>query len=98
MIRTLFALALVLALSPVASAKKSGAQADKMTSCNAAASAQDLKGDARKTFMSECLKGPAGEKKLTAQQQKMKDCNATAKEKALKGAERKAFMSTCLKK
>jgi|WetSurMetagenome_2_1015567.scaffolds.fasta_scaffold507147_2 hypothetical protein len=31
-------------------------QQDKMTTCNAAASAKNLTGDARKSFMSECLK------------------------------------------
>ena len=33
------------------------AQQEKMKSCNADATAKGLKGDARKTFMSECLKG-----------------------------------------
>src|SRR5262245_20461965 len=33
------------------------AQQKRMTSCNAEATAQDLKGDARKTFMSDCLSG-----------------------------------------
>jgi psiF repeat len=32
-------------------------QQEKMTACNKAASAKRLKGDDRKTFMSECLKG-----------------------------------------
>jgi len=32
-------------------------QQQKMKSCNADATAKGLKGDARKTFMSECLKG-----------------------------------------
>ncbi|HXZ47381.1 MAG TPA: PsiF family protein [Usitatibacter sp.] len=32
-------------------------QQDKMKSCNAEASKKDLKGDERKKFMSECLKG-----------------------------------------
>jgi hypothetical protein len=31
-------------------------QQDKMATCNAAASAKNLTGDARKAFMSDCLK------------------------------------------
>ncbi|MHC8404463.1 MULTISPECIES: PsiF family protein [unclassified Pseudomonas] len=77
------------------------AQQNKMTTCNADATAKSLKGDERKAFMSTCLKAaPAAndDKVLTAQQQKMKTCNADAATKALKGDERKAFMSDCLKK
>ena len=70
------------------------AQQEKMTSCNADASAKALKGDERKAFMSNCLKKDVP----TAQQEKMKTCNADATTKALKGDERKAFMSDCLKK
>lgn len=66
------------------------AQQEKMKTCNAEATAQTLKGDERKAFMSKCLK--------TTQQEKMKICNADATTKALKGDERKAFMSDCLKK
>ena len=72
------------------------AQQNKMTACNAEASAKTLKGDARKAFMSSCLKAkPAA---AMTQQEKMKTCNATAATQALKGDERKAFMSDCLKK
>ena len=72
------------------------AQQNKMTACNAEASAKTLKGDARKAFMSSCLKAkPAA---AMTQQEKMKTCNATAPTQALKGDARKAFMSDCLKK
>ena len=72
------------------------AQQNKMTSCNADASAKTLKGDERKAFMSACLKAkPAG---AATQQEKMKTCNATAGTQALKGDARKAFMSDCMKK
>lgn len=78
------------------------AQQNKMTTCNADATAKSLKGDERKNFMSTCLKAaPAANddgKVLTPQQQKMKTCNADAATKALKGDERKVFMSDCLKK
>ncbi|MCK8665678.1 PsiF family protein [Pseudomonas azerbaijanoccidens] len=77
-------------------------QQNKMTTCNAEATAKTLKGDERKAFMSNCLKAtPAANDAgtaLTPQQQKMKTCNADAATKALKGDERKAFMSDCLKK
>lgn len=70
------------------------AQQNKMTSCNADASTQSLKGDERKAFMSQCLKAAP----VQTQQEKMKTCNATATTQALKGDARKAFMSDCLKK
>jgi hypothetical protein len=69
------------------------AQQEKMTTCNADATAKALKGDERKAFMSNCLKA-----KPATQQEKMTTCNADATAKALKGDERKAFMSNCLKK
>jgi psiF repeat len=76
------------------------AQQAKMTSCNADAKTKALTGDARKTFMSDCLKAApaAAAKPVTAQQQKMKDCNADPQAKTLTGDARKTFMSTCLKK
>ncbi|MGX0893936.1 hypothetical protein AB7M22_005944 [Pseudomonas sp. ADAK2 TE3594] len=77
------------------------AQQNKMTTCNADATAKSLKGDERKAFMSTCLKAaPAADaaKPMTPQQEKMKTCNADAATQALKGDARKAFMSDCLKK
>ncbi|HJR30378.1 MAG TPA: PsiF family protein [Pseudomonas sp.] len=77
------------------------AQQNKMTTCNADATAKSLKGDERKAFMSTCLKAaPAADaaKPLTPQQEKMKTCNADAATQALKGDARQAFMSECLKK
>jgi hypothetical protein len=72
------------------------AQQQKMKDCNAQATAKQLKGNDRQTFMAQCLKAGASEHQLTAQQQKMKDCNAQAAEKHLKGKDRKSFMSQCL--
>lgn len=69
-------------------------QQEKMKTCNADATAQSLKGDARKAFMSTCLKKQVPQ----TQQEKMKTCNADATAKVLKGDERKTFMSECLKK
>ncbi|WP_333901663.1 phosphate starvation-inducible protein PsiF [Enterobacter wuhouensis] len=76
-------------------------QQQRMTTCNQQATAKTLKGDARKTYMSDCLKNGAskpGEKSLTPQQQKMRECNAQATQQMLKGDDRSKFMSACLKK
>ena len=62
-------------------------QQEKMTVCNADATAKSLKGDERKMFMSNCLKTEPA----------VPDCNADATGKLLKGDERKAFMSECLR-
>lgn len=68
------------------------AQQNKMTTCNK--SAEGMKGDERKAFMSNCLK--KDQPSPMTQQDKMKQCNKDATGK--KGDERKAFMSQCLKK
>lgn len=69
-------------------------QQNRMTTCNADATAKSLKADARKNFMSTCLKATSSG---TPQQQKMKTCNASATGESLKGDARKTFMSDCLK-
>ena len=69
---------------------KMTAQQSKMATCNKDAAAKDLKGDARKTFMSECLSAKP------SQQDKMKTCNKEAGDKKLEGDARKKFMSDCL--
>ena len=71
-------------------------QQQKMKDCNVQAGQKQLKGDARKQFMSECL--GADHSKVASQQQKMKDCNADASKQSLKGDARKQFMSSCLSK
>lgn len=88
-----------------AAAKPLTPQQQKMKDCNADPQAKTLTGDARKAFMSTCLKGgtttaaaaPAAPAKPMTQQEKMKACNADAGAKHLSGDARKAFMSTCLK-
>ncbi|PHX39162.1 phosphate starvation-inducible protein PsiF [Pseudomonas sp. NZIPFR-PS5] len=87
---------LVLGLLLSAQGFAATAQQNKMTTCNADASAKSLKGDERKAFMSSCLK--AAPAPAATQQEKMRTCNATASTQALKGDARKAFMSDCLKK
>jgi psiF repeat len=85
----------VFALSAqAAEEKKPTAQQSKMAACNKDAGDKKLEGDARKTFMKECLSAKADGR--TAQQEKMKACNAGAGDK--KGDERKAFMKECLSK
>ncbi|MDR3412902.1 MAG: PsiF family protein [Formivibrio sp.] len=76
------------------------AQQTKMATCNKDATAKALKGDARKAFMSDCLKAKPASAPVAAptQQEKMKTCNKDAGEKMLKGDARKKFMSECLKK
>lgn len=66
-------------------------QQGKMATCNKEAAAKDLKGDARKQFMSACLSA-----KSPSQQDKMKACNQDAGDKKLAGDARKKFMSECL--
>jgi psiF repeat len=67
-------------------------QQEKMKACSAQAGDQKLEGNARKAFMSDCLKASTP----MSQQDKMKACNKDASAKHLKGEERKTFMSTCL--
>jgi hypothetical protein len=69
------------------------AQQEKMKTCNADATAQQLKGDERQAFMKTCLSG----KQLTPQQQKMSDCSKKAAAQQLAMESRKKFMSECLK-
>jgi hypothetical protein len=80
---------------PTAAQKK---QQERMKDCNEQAGAKKMEGDARKKFMSSCLKsGSAKNDKMTPQQARMKDCNKQASDKKMKGDDRKGFMSACLK-
>ena len=83
------------AAAPMAD-KKPTAQQGKMATCNKDAGEKKLEGDARKTFMKECLS--AKPVAATTQQDKMKMCNKDAGEKKLTGDPRKAFMKECLSK
>lgn len=85
-----------------APAKTLTPQQQRMKDCNAQAG--DKKGDERKAFMSQCLKGgsaaatpAAAPAKPLTQQQKMKNCNVNANNQHLTGDPRKTYMSTCLK-
>lgn len=84
------------------------AQQERMRTCNAEAGTRTLTGDARRTFMSECLAGrmppaaqpaPAARQPSAAQQgqqDRMRSCNATAGQRNLTGAARQTFMTECL--
>lgn len=76
-----------------------GSQQAKINACSEEAGKQDLQGEDREKFISDCLasKPVESEKKLTAQQEKMRECNREAREKSLKGDDRRKFMSGCLK-
>jgi len=80
--------------APTAAQKK---QQERMKDCNEQAGAKKMEGDARKKFMSTCLKGGSAKGEMTPQQARMKDCNKQASDKKMKGDDRKKFMSTCLK-
>lgn len=84
---------------PSATVRPLTAQQERMKSCNADASARQLKGAERKTYMQGCLGGKpaAAATTPTTPQERMQGCNAEAGTKGLKGAARKAFMSSCLK-
>lgn len=89
----------VLLLAACSSSFAATAQQDKMTTCNADAKTKALAGDARKAFMSNCLKAtPAAPAAAETAQDRMRRCNKTAGEQQLLGDTRKTFMSTCLKK
>jgi psiF repeat len=81
---------------PTAAQKK---QQARMKDCNEQAGAKKMEGDARKKYMSSCLRGETDKKgeKMSAQQSRMKDCNKQASDKKMKGDDRKQFMSGCLK-
>jgi hypothetical protein len=69
--------------------EKQVAQRERMKDCNERAGKR--KGDDRKNYLSECLKGADN-----TQQDRMKTCNRDAGAKNMKGEERKKFMSACL--
>jgi hypothetical protein len=77
-------------MASAADEKKANPQQERMKACNSQAG--DKKGDERKAFMSQCLKGGAA---MPMTQQKK--CNADASAKSLNGDDRKTFMSECLK-
>jgi len=109
---TFASIVLVVALASAADEKAPPTHTQRMTQCNAQAGEKHLTGDARKQFMSECLKGHAthedastlekdptskGGEHHSTQGEKMKACNQAASTKNLHGDDRRQFMSECLK-
>ena len=84
------------ASAPMMADKKPTAQQSKMTTCNKDAGDKKLEGDARKSYMTDCLSTKSTA--ATTQQGKMKTCNKDAGDKKLAGDPRKAFMKECLSK
>jgi hypothetical protein len=95
-VATICASILVLSVSSVLPTYALTPQQELMKACNTQAGNQKLTGDARKSFMSDCLSGKASTT-LTPQQELMKSCNVQATTQKLKGDARKHFMSNCLK-
>ncbi|MBO0712262.1 MAG: phosphate-starvation-inducible protein PsiF [Acetobacteraceae bacterium] len=92
------ALAALLTAAAPPRAAAENVQQERMKTCNAAAGAHNLTGDARRSFMSDCLSGKAAAVTTPkTPQERMKSCNAEASGRKLMGDERKQFMSTCLK-
>jgi hypothetical protein len=69
-----------LSVTSAADEKQANPQQERMKACNSEAG--DKKGDERKVFMSQCLKGGAA--MPMTQQEKMKKCNTDASTKSLK--------------
>jgi hypothetical protein len=91
-----FMLAAPLGMAAMRPAWAQNSQQQRMTACNAQAGQQNLTGDARKSFMSDCLSGKTTAAKMTPQE-RMKSCNTQAGTKNLSGDARKSFMASCLK-
>lgn len=78
-------------------------QQEKIKSCNADATKQDLQGEAHTAFLKTCLEArqeakeesKEEKKAMTPQRKKMKTCNAKAK--GLKGDEFKKVRNECLR-
>jgi len=73
-------------------------QQAKMATCNKQAGDQKLSGDARKTFMSQCLSGNVSTQATgaTAATTKEQSCATDADQKKLAGAARTSFLKKCV--
>lgn len=66
-------------------------QASRMSQCSADAKEKGLKGDARKEFMSQCLRS-------SDSQAATKECAADAAQRGLTGDKRREFLKSCVGK
>ena len=90
-VTTVFVFVLAASAHAIAAEAPGGnkAQTSRMSQCSADAKEKGLKGDARKDYMSQCLRSsetPASVK-----------CNADATEKGLTGEKRRDFLKSCTK-
>ncbi len=88
--------------------EKQLAQQQRMTDCNAEATANRLKGSDRRAFMQSCLSGgsvtatvgsetaSAPDEARIAQKEKKRSCTVDAQAQPLKGDARQQFMRECL--
>ena len=78
-------------------------QQERMSACSSQAGKKNLKGDARKKFMTACLQGNStvasaqANPKGKAQQERAARCNWQANLDNLMGEERSRFMRSCLR-
>lgn len=100
---TVLVLALGTAWLPTAQAadeaKAATPQQMRMKNCNKEAGEQQLKGDARKSFMSSCLSGKSAGMAKGPANPDHPECAARAKDangKPLAGAARASFMKKCV--
>lgn len=90
--RIVLSLLATLALSCHSSLGYAATQQEKMKNCHAEAKQKNLKGDERRQFMSQCLRG-----KADGPSDKLKACRKEAKAKSLKGDDRQKFLADCSK-
>jgi hypothetical protein len=91
---SLLALGLTLALGSTASVHAATGQQNKMKTCNVDAKSKELKGDARKSFMKECLSTKSGDAKADSAASPV--CEKSAADKKLHGAAKKAHVKKCM--
>jgi hypothetical protein len=95
----------VLPLSAEEPATKAQSQRDKFAACGH--ESKGLKGDERREFMSECLKGHGPDTAIreardtmagdAAEESRRRPCTEEADRRKLHGDERRTFMGSCLK-
>jgi len=101
------AISAILASPALASDSEPETRQSRFATC--AHESKGLRGEEHQHFMSECLKGHAGEESARPEggvhptsaeaspHNRMKACNDEAGRQNLRGEERRAFMSACLK-
>ncbi|QDX81924.1 hypothetical protein B9N43_12075 [Denitratisoma sp. DHT3] len=88
----------LLCLSAQAASEAQKAQQEKMKTCNAEAKTKALKGDARKSFMKDCLSSGGSASTKEEPKAANANCEKMAEEKKLAGAAKGSFIKKCGKK